>query len=193
MKFVVRAGSDPEGRADAALLTAMGLPGGGVVRIENTHVLVRPGDVSSPNALLLGVRTMGNAGVRPGDARDAKRAMLPEANRVILSPTDEGLDARHLARSLQGLPVTVGDRVMVRSAYGDDHTPEEVELTVRTVDPGPAGLVGSRTIVYEEGEAPPDVVPQPPGTPGGEAPTTADALLTGLDTELEIMTGWLST
>ena len=56
MKFVVRAGSDPEGRADAALLTAMGLPGGGVVRIENTHVLVRPGDVSSPNALLLYIR-----------------------------------------------------------------------------------------------------------------------------------------
>ena len=53
MKFVVRAGTDPEGRADSALLTAMGLPGGGVVKIENTHVLVRPGDVASPNALLL--------------------------------------------------------------------------------------------------------------------------------------------
>ncbi len=192
MKFVVRAGTDPEGRADSALLTAMGLPGGGVVKIENTHVLVRPGDVASPNALLLGVRTMANAGVRAGDARDVKRALLSEANRVVLSPTDEGLDARHLARSLQGLPVTVGDRVMVRSAYGDDTTPEEVELVVRTVDPGPAGLVGSRTVVYEEGEAPPAVVPQPAGTPGGETPTTADALLTGLDTELEIMTGWLS-
>jgi transitional endoplasmic reticulum ATPase len=192
MKFVIRAGTDPEGRADAALLTAMGLPGGGVVKVESTHVLVRPGDVASPNALLLGPRSMTNAGVRPGDARDVKRALLPEANRVELSPTDETLDARHLARSLQGLPVTIGDRVMVRSAYHDDGSPDEVELVVRAVDPGPAGLVGNRTVVYEEGEAPQAVVPQPTGRPAGEAPTTADALLTGLDTELEIMTGWLS-
>jgi transitional endoplasmic reticulum ATPase len=170
----------------------MGLPGGGIVTIGKTHVLVRPGDVPTANALTIGPRTMSNAGVRAGDTLDVRRAMLAQASRVVLSSTEAKLDARHLARSLQGIPVSEGDRVAVRAAYGEDGTTETVVLTVRSVEPGPAGMVGSATVVYEEGEVPQHIVEQPDGRPGGEAPTTAEALLAGLDTELETLTGWLA-
>ena len=191
MKFILRAGSDPEGRADPALLTAMGLPGGGVVKVGKTHVLVRPGEVPSANALTLGPKTLANAGHRVGDAVDASRAMLPQARRVIVSPAEAKLDSRHLARSLQGIPVTAGDRVLARPAYGEGGT-DPVELVVENVEPAPAGTIGSATVVHETGETPPDVVTRPDGHPGGERPTTAEALLAGLDTELETLTGWLT-
>jgi transitional endoplasmic reticulum ATPase len=192
MKFVIRAGPDPEGRADPALLTAMGLPGGGTVALGSTHVLVRPSDVGSANTLMIGPRTMANAGVRPGDVVDVRRTLLAQASRVVLSATGAGLDARHLARSLQGNPVTEGDRVAVRPTYGETDTTEEMELTIRSVEPGPAAVVGNATVVHQEGDNPPPVVARPPGQPGGEAPTTAQALLAGLDTELETLTGWVS-
>ncbi len=192
MRFTIRAGTDPVAKADAALLTAMGLPGGGIVAVGHTRVLVMPGDVSSPNALHLGPRTMENAGVKVGDAPEVGRAVLPEARRVVLSSSDEPLDARHIARSLQGGPVTEGDQVAVLPAYGAGGSAEPVVLRVLEVRPGPAGTVGSATVVSEQGQEPPAVVHQPAGHPGGEAPTTAEALLAGLDTELETMTGWLS-
>ncbi len=192
MRFIVRPGSDPQGRADAALLTAMGLPGGGVVSVAGTHVLVMPGDVPSPTALTLGPRTMANAGVANGDTVDVKRALLPEASRVVLAPVDADLDGRHLARSLQGLPVTVDDLVGVRTAYGDDPAAQEIEVRVVSVEPADAGTVGSSTVVHEEGEEPPEVVTRADGAPAGETTTTADALLAGLDTELETLTGWLA-
>jgi len=43
MRFTLRSGADPEASADGTLLAAMGLPGGGVVKIGATHALVRPG------------------------------------------------------------------------------------------------------------------------------------------------------
>ncbi len=192
MRFIVRPGSDPQARADTALLAAMGLPGGGVVAVAGTHVLVMPGDVASPTALTLGPRAMANAGVANGDTVEVKRAMLPEASRVVLAPIDATLDGRHLARSLQGLPVTVGDLVAVRTAYGDDPAAAEIEVEVVSVEPSNAGTVGSATVVHEEGEEPPEVITRPEGTTVGDAATTADALLAGLDTELETLTGWLA-
>jgi len=192
MRFTIRAGTDPAARADAALLTALGLPGGGIVAVGATHVLVTPGDVTGPNALHLGPRTMENAGVRPGDTPDVTRAVLSEARRVVLSSSAETLDARHLARSLQGGPVTQGDRVAVLPAYGEGGSADPVILEVLEVTPGPAGTVGSGTVVSEQGDLAPAVVSQPAGHPGGEPPTTAEALLAGLDTELETMTGWLA-
>ncbi len=192
MRFIVRAGSDPTARADAALLRALGLPGGGIVRLGTTHCRVSPGDVPSPTAILIGPRTLENAGLAIGASVDVTRAPLPEALRLTVSATDAPLDARHLSRSLQGIPVTVGDKVVARTAYGDDERPEEVELEVVDVEPGGAGLVGSSTLVSEEGEVPRDFVHHPEGRIDGEAPTTAEALLAGLDNELEIMTGWLS-
>ena len=120
MKFIVRKGSDPIGRADSALLTALGLPGGGIVGVGSTYVLVSPGETTSPNAIMLGERTIANAAVSIGDAIDVKRALLPEAHRVTISRIDAEIDARHLARSLQGSPVSEGDSVAVQTGYGAD-------------------------------------------------------------------------
>jgi transitional endoplasmic reticulum ATPase len=192
MKFIVRQGTDPQARADSALLTAMGLPGGGVIAIGRTHVLVVPGDVATTNTITLGDRARLNGGLGIGDSVDAKRAILPEAKRVVVGGTDVKLDARHLARSLQGNPVTVGDTVVVHTSYGAGAESRDVELRVISIEPGSAGLVGSSTVVYEEGEVPPEIIAHPTGHPGGESPTTAAALLAGLDTELETLTGWLS-
>ncbi len=192
MRFIVRQGTDPVARADSALLRALGLPGGGVVRIGKTHCKVSPGDVPSPTALLLGVRSMQNAGVEVGDSVDVVRVPLPEAYRVTVDGADAPLNTRHLSRALQGIPVTVGDRVVAQSAYGKDEAATEIELTVMAVEPGDAGLVGSATVVSEEGETPTAVVEHPTGKVAGDAPTAAEALLAGLDTELDVMTGWLS-
>jgi transitional endoplasmic reticulum ATPase len=192
MKFIVRKGSDPTGKADSALLRALGLPGGGIVTVGKTHVLVSPGDMTSPSAIMLGERTLTNAGLSVGDSVDVTRSVLPEAHRVVISGVDAEIDARHLARSLQGSPVSEGDSVLIRTGYGDDESPEEVTVSVASVTPGPAAVIGSRTVVHEQGEATADVVDQPSGAPGGEPLTTAKALLAGLDTEVEVMTGWLS-
>lgn len=192
MRFIVRNGSDPIGRADATLLAALGLPGGGIVKVGSTHVMVSPGDTPSPNALMLGDRTIANAGIALGDAVDLSRVLLPEAHRVVVSALDTGIDGRHLARSLQGTPVTVGDSVAVRTAYGRQARADDSIVTVVEVSPGPAAVIGNRTILRESGEEVPGVADQPPGSPSGETPTTARALLAGLETEVEVMTGWLS-
>jgi len=169
----------------------MGLPGGGVVKVGATHARVAPGEVPSPNALVIGPRTVANSGLRHGDTADVVRAVLAETRRVVVSQTGGRLDARHLARSLQGHPVTEGDRVAVRPSYGEQGA-GEVEVEVVSVQPAAAGIVGDGTAVHQAGEPAPEVARQPAGRPGGEAPTTAEALLAGLDTELELMTGWLT-
>ena len=192
MKFIVRKGSDPVGKADSALLTALGLPGGGIVSLGDTHVLISPGETTSPNAIMLGDRTMANAGASVGDTVDVKRALLPAARRVVISRIDVEIDARHLARSLQGIPVSEGDRVAVQIGYGEEKSATSVEVEINTVTPGPSAVIGSGTVVHEFGEDTDDLVNQPNGAPAGEALTTARALLAGLQTEVEVMTGWLS-
>ncbi len=190
MRFIIRPGTDPVARADAALLAAMGLPGGGVVSLGKTHCLVTPGDVPGPNALTVGPRTLGNAGMSIGDSADVTRAVTPQARRVVVSGTDD-LDARHLARSLQGNVVTIGDKIIVHGSYGEDGQ-EEHEARVVSVTPGPAGTIGDRTVVHDTEDSTPDVARQPKGRPSGEALSTADALLAGLDTELDTLVGWLT-
>lgn len=192
MKFIVRNGSDPVGKADSALLAALGLPGGGIVTLGRTHTLVSPGETTSANAIMLGELTMANAGLAIGDSVDVTRSLLPEAHRVVITPIDAGIDARHLARSLQGTPVSEGDVVAVRTSYGNDPDVEAINVRIASVSPGPAAVVGSRTVVHEVGEETEDIVDQPSGAPAGEALTTAQALLAGLETEVEVMTGWLS-
>jgi transitional endoplasmic reticulum ATPase len=193
VRFIIRAGDDPTARADATLLAAMGLPGGGIIELGSTHCLVTPGEVPSPNSLLAGPRTLHNAGLEPGATADAVRAILGDARRVVVAGADPSLDARHLSRSLQGRPVTEGDRVYVATAYGDDGEQLETELTIVTVEPGTAGVVGNTTVVHRRDQATSTtVVEQPAGSPGGESPTTTEALLTGLDTELDVLSGWLA-
>ncbi|MEA3502533.1 MAG: AAA family ATPase [Actinomycetota bacterium] len=190
MRFIIRPGTDPVAKADAALLAAMGLPGGGVVSLGRTHCLVTPGDVPGPNAMTVGPRVLANAGISLGDALDVVRTVVPQARRVVVAGVD-GLDARHLARSLQGHVVTVGDRIVVHGSYGENDD-ESREVTVVSVTPGPAGTVGDRTVVHDTEDTAPDLAAQPEGRPAGEPLSTADALLAGLDTELETLIGWLT-
>jgi len=192
MKFIVRKGSDPVGKADAALLTALGLPGGGVVSLGDTHVLISPGETTSPTAIMLGERAMTNAGLAVGDTVDVKRALLPSARRVVISPIDAAIDARHLARSLQGIPVSEGDRVAVQVGYGKEKSAQRIEVQITAVTPEPSAVIGSATVVHEVGEDTEALIDQPSGSPAGEELTTARALLAGLQTEVEVMTGWLS-
>ncbi|MGB9356950.1 MAG: ATP-binding protein [Acidimicrobiia bacterium] len=190
MRFIIRPGSDPVTRADSALLTAMGLPGGGIVALGSTHCLVSPGDVPGPNALTVGPLVRENAGVSVGDSLDVVRAVVPQARRVVILG-GEPLDSRHLSRALQGNVVTVGDQIAVRGSYGDQGEKERV-VRVVSVEPGPSGTVGDRTVVHDSEDEAPDVSAQPKGRPQGETLSTADALLTGLDTELETLVGWIT-
>jgi len=190
MRFIIRPGTDPVARADATLLTAMGLPGGGIVALGSTHCLVSPGDVPGPNALTVGPLARENAGISIGDSLDVVRAVVPQARRVVILG-GEPLESRHLARALQGNVVTVGDQIAVRGTYGDQGE-EERMVRVVSVEPGPAGTVGDRTVVHDSEDVAPDVSAQPTGRPHGETFSTADALLTGLDTERETLVGWIT-
>ena len=191
MRFTVRPGSDPLAAADRTLLAALGLPSGGVVSVGSSHVLIRPGSVPEPTALLLGPAAMANAGVEAGQVVDVKRALLTSARRVTLAGETLPVEPRALVHALQGRPVTTGDRVTIDASYLAAAQPVTIEILV--VEPDHTGLVGPGTVFATVGGAPPaittavDAVQVAPGTP-----TTAEALLAGLDTELEVLTGWLS-
>ena len=188
MRFIVQPGTDPVAHAESGLLTAMGMPGGGVIALGETHCLVAPGDVPSPNALLVGPRTRSNAGVEYGAAVNVERALIPEAHRVVIEDVED-LDSRDLSRSLQGNVVSEGDVALVHRSYGDA-SGELVEVRVRAVDPGDTGLVVGRTLVNTEDEVEHVLVREQ--SADDESPTTAEALLAGLDNELDTLTGWLT-
>jgi transitional endoplasmic reticulum ATPase len=184
MRFTVRLGSDPVGRADPALLAAMGLPGGGVVRLGPTHVQVGPGSAPGPTDLVLDATTLRNAGVSAGSTVDAVRAILPPAVRVTFAEDPLPVDPRVIARALAGRPVTTGDRVPVA-----DQGTDPVVLTVAEVMPNGSGLFGPATAI---GPADAPARPAAPHRePTTDAPTTADALLAGLDADLEMLSGWI--
>jgi transitional endoplasmic reticulum ATPase len=183
MRFVVRKGTDPIARADSALLSAMGLPGGGIVAVGKTHVAVAAGDVPAPTALTLGPQAMRNAGVSDGATVEAKRAILPAARRVVPAEKDLPLEPQQLAHALQGVPVTPGDVIEVDRSYGADGT-EPIVITIAEVEPDGPALVGSATVVGDASVATESVT--------GVAISTADALLAGLDTEVDVLSGWLA-
>jgi transitional endoplasmic reticulum ATPase len=196
MRFTVRPGKDPVAGADRTLLAAMGMPGGGIISVGATHVLVRPRETSEPTALFLGPQALTNAGLTAGTGVDAKRAILPAARRVVIEGDRLPLETRTLVHGLQGRPVSTGDHVTVDTAYGDGGN-EPVDIRIAQVEPSPAATVGMATTFVSEAEAgrapivPSDVSPAAlPARPG--APTTAEALLAGLETELEMLTGWFS-
>ena len=120
MRFIVRDGTDPIARADAALLAAMGLPGGGVISVGSGHVAVTPGEVHQPTALTMGPRAMENTGVSVGQAVDATRAMLPQARRLAIKEQDVPLEPQQIAHALQGLPVAPGVVMEVDPSYASE-------------------------------------------------------------------------
>ncbi len=197
MRFIVRSGTEPLARADGVLLKALGLPAGGAVRVGSTHTLVKAGRVDEPSALMLGSQTMQNAGVSAGSTVDVTRAVLPNARLVVVDADALPGPPKTLLRALQGRPVTGGDRVMMDGRYLDDAGESEpVELRILRVEPEPAGLVGASTrFVTRTDRLAADTsgpVHRQADEHADSGPSTSDALLAGLDAELDLATGWLS-
>ena len=201
MRFTIRAGTSASAIADPVMLRALGLPHGGVISVGKTHTRVTGGDTNGPTDLLLDDKTMSNAELRPGASIDVKRVILPVAEVVQFG--EHQLEARVLARALQGAPITAGDHVTIEAGYfGGDH---DVDLTVTAVEPD-IGVVGSTTrfaIGSGPGQVAPASRPSASATRSpvdndaqsgaqAEHPSTAAALLAGLDNEVELMTGWFS-
>ncbi|MFQ5966892.1 MAG: hypothetical protein ACE5MI_04670, partial [Acidimicrobiia bacterium] len=150
MRFVVREGRDPVAGADRVMLAAMGLPGGGIIEIGDTHVLVTPRQTTEPSALLLGPQSMTNAGLEPGAAAEGRRKVLGPASRIVVASDSLPVDAGQLVRALQGRPMTSGDRVTIDPAFLDGD--EEMTLVIAEVTP-PAEVVGARTRFVTEDTA----------------------------------------
>ncbi|MDH4309857.1 MAG: hypothetical protein OEX04_20480, partial [Acidimicrobiia bacterium] len=174
MLFTVRAGSDPVAKADATLLRALGLPAGGAAKVGNTHVLIRGGDVPEPTAILLGPISMDNAGVRQGQSIDVSRAVLSQAQLVVVAEPELPGEPKDLVRALQGRPASSGDRIEFDGAYLDTDGP--VAITVNRVEPNGAGLIGPATRFTTAGspqavealpQAHPGVKPAVPLPPAG--------------------------
>lgn len=210
MRFTVRPGTDPVARADTTLLKALGLPSGGAVRIGRTHVLIKGGDVPEPTAILIGPLALSNAGVAHGQSVDVERAVMTPAGLVVVAAAELPGEPKELVRALQGRPVSSGDRIDIDGAYlGAD---QPVAISIDRVEPRGAGLIGPATRFVTVGSADaseplpdagagptataatsapkPQPGPPPATTPSG--PTTSEALLAGLDAELDLLSGWLS-
>jgi transitional endoplasmic reticulum ATPase len=186
MRFTVRPGSDPVARADATLLKAIGLPYGGVVAVGRTHLLIKAGETTEASAILLGPLAQANAATAPGRSIEVTRAVLSAAQVVAIDAEALPADPKDLARALQGRPLSSGDRVAVT----------DLEFTVLRVEPPPAGLVGPGTrftardqpyLEQAAGQEPGFLLDEPRA-----APTRRDALLAGLEAELDLLTGWLN-
>ena len=112
MRFTIRTGTSPNAIADPVMLRALGLPHGGVISVGKTHTRVTGGDTNGPTDLLLDGRTMQNAELKPGSSVDVKRVILPVAEVVRFN--EHKLEARVLARALQGAPITAGDHIRTK-------------------------------------------------------------------------------
>ena len=209
MRFVVRKGTDPVARADSTLLKALGLPFGGVLKVGRTHVLVNGGEIREQTALELGPIALRNAGLAEGESVDAVRAVLGPAEVVVIDAETLDIDPKLLVRGLQGRPMSDGDRVELAGSYLG--RPEPFAFTIKEVEPTGAGLIGAGTRFVSRAEisernppagsprrgrgvesAAPEVPSEEVKATGPPGPTTAQALLAGLDAEKDLLTGWLS-
>ena len=216
MRFVVRKGTDPVARADTTILKALGLPFGGVLKAGRTHFLVQGGDPPESTALELGPLTLANAQTSEGQSIDAARAVLGPAELVVIDVDKLEVDPKLLVRGLQGRPLSNGDRVEVAGSYLS--RPETFAFTVKAVDPAGAGLIGAGTRFVsrsedggrtaeggsrksgdgslEDGgrkaEGRSKAKDSTAAAPVATGPTTAQALLAGLEAEQDLLTGWLS-
>lgn len=203
MRFTIRPGTDPVATADATMLKTMGLPYGGVIAVGKTNCLVKAGTVPEATALLLGPRSRANAGVEVGKSVDASRVVLARASAVVLDREEVPGDPAALATLWQGRPVSPGDRLEL--ADGE-------EVVVAQVLPAETGTVGAATRIVgraDRADGPPVTASEPPtssdaamdtntsesqaGRPHPKATVTADqALLAGLESQRELLAGWLT-
>lgn len=193
MRFTIRPGTDPVATADATMLKTIGLPYGGVIAVGSSHCLVKAGSVPEATALLLGPRSLANAGVTAGSSVDVNRAVLAHAATVVVEGQGPDPDPAALAAAWQGRPVSTGDRLELPGDSGR-------EVTVVEVLPGPAGTIGPATRIVDAADR-----TRPGVSPGGPAETTpapsedgqpgltADqAVLAGLESQRELLAGWLT-
>jgi len=149
------------------MLAAMGMPGGGVLKIGSTHVRVVVGSVSPVNAIELPASALANGAGSEGSTVDGDRVVPHSAVSVTI---DQPLAS---PRSLVGLPLTADDELNIEGG------------TVRVVDvsPGPVAVVTQATRIIQPGG-------------GGTLDNTQNeaapsAMTTGLEDELDTLTGWL--
>lgn len=191
MRFIVREGTDPVAGADRAMLAAMGMPAGGVIAVGNTHVLVRPRRDGDASSLTLGPQARANAGVETGASVDATRAILSTAGRVVVAGDTLPLEPRVLIQALQGRPATDGDTITITGRYLGGADP--IDVTVSAIEPGPAGLINHGSLVISEMDHADSPLPAETGATAAPVPPRPNtALLSGLESELETLTGWLS-
>jgi transitional endoplasmic reticulum ATPase len=192
MRFIVRQGSDPIAGADRTMLAAMGMPAGGVIRVGKTAVLARPKDTTEPTALLLGPQAVANGDVAVGATVEVTRAILSTAEHVIVRADTLPVPARQLVKALHGRPISSGDTVTIDPRYTDGADP--IDLLVDEVVPGPSGLIGPGTGFVTAAEAHDERsrVDETPAEAVQHDSAAADALLTGLENELDVLSGWLS-
>ena len=155
MRFTVRPGSDPIASADPTLLAAMGLPGGGVIALGSTHVLVRPAEVPEATAILLGPVAMANARVMETQVVDATRAILPHAQRIVIAGEDLPASPKEIIAALHGTPVTPGDRLVIDASYVSG-AEADIFLDVVEMKPAKAATVGVATVIVAQGSDRPD-------------------------------------
>ena len=175
MRFTLRPGIDPVAEADGTLLRAMGLPSGGVVRVGRTHVVVRPAEVAG-NALRIGPIAVGNSGLHHGASAEVVRAIPSQGTRVEVDNLP--VPSSRAVTALQGRVLTAGDT----AAFEVDGQVHQIRVTA--VEPGSVVLVGPPTQLTA------DQVEE--GPVADTRSRTAEALLAGLDTEIDVLTGWFS-
>ena len=175
MRFTLRPGFDPVAEADGTLLRAMGLPSGGVVRVGRTHVMVRPAEVAG-NALRIGPIAAANSGLQDGASAEVVRAIPSQGTRVEVDSLS--VSGSRAVTALQGRVLTAGDTATFE-VDGEVH-----QIRVATVEPGSVVLVGPPTQIATADEQ--------AGPVADTRSRTAEALLAGLDTEIDVLTGWFS-
>ncbi len=172
MRFVLREGSGTTARADVAMLAALGLPGGGIVRVGSTLVRVVPSEVGVANEMVLPPDAFRNGAGTPGSAVDVVRAVVPVATTVVMEV--DGRPLGNVPMSLLSLPVRAGDTFA---------TPDGMVM-VRDVHPGPRATIGPSTVATS-------TLPRAAGAVAGPPPPGPPAMIAGLENELELLTGWL--
>lgn len=178
------------------MLAAMGMPAGGILRVGTTNVLIRPRSTAEPSALLLGPQAIRNAGVSVGQSVDATRAILATAQRVAIAGDALPAEPRTIVKALQGRPASAGDTITIDGRYLNGADPLDVTFT--HVEPGDAGLIGAGTMFMsakDHDSAPPigpDSRSDTSAATDQAAEERATALLAGLETELDVLSGWLA-
>lgn len=173
MRFTLRKGLDPIAEADGTLLRALGLPSGGVVRMGKTHVQVRPAEVRGIN-LRIGPLSLASSGLDYGASAEVVRSLPVMATSVELDILPAS--GAEVVAAMQGRVLTAGDRVAM-----DINGVSEM-ATVVALEPAGVVLVGAPTQFHAS-----DTVRE-----SETVGRRAEALLAGLDTQVDVLTGWFS-